>query len=194
MAQMALALSLVLAAPLHAGPLARADDLRRLERLDEAAGEALLGAFAAGDPQDLNIVADALAGTPLPPAEAMAYLPGDWQCRMIKMGENGLPLVVYPDFRCVATADGSFEKRTGSQRTKGQISPEGDALIYLGTGFIAGDDPPAYADLPAATDPATTPQRLPEIGRVELTGPNSGRILFPLPHVESRFNILMLSR
>lgn len=173
--------------PLHA------DDARRLDEYHAAAGEAMLDAFSGGDPDDLVILTDVLRGDPLPADQALAMIPGDWSCRTIKMG-GLLPITVYQPFRCRIGSDGSLEKLTGSQRTKGRIHVDGDRLVYLGTGFIAGDTPPPYADLPPFSEPGSGPQRMPEIGLVEMTGDTRGRVMFPDPYLESRFNILTLSR
>lgn len=168
------------------------DDARRLAEYHAAAGDALLEAFAGGDPADLTVLAEVLRGDPLPPDQALAVMPVDWSCRTIKMGRLP-PITVYQPFRCRIGADGSLEKLTGSQRTKGQIHLDGDRLLYLGTGFIAGDEPPLYADLPPFSSDAD-PQRVPEVGVVEIIHENRGRVMFPDPYLESRFNILTLSR
>ncbi|MCZ0961665.1 DUF4893 domain-containing protein [Paracoccus benzoatiresistens] len=172
--------------PIHA------DDGRRLAEYHAAAGEALLDAFSGGDPADLATLAGVLRGDPLPPEGARAVMPGDWSCRVIKMGRL-LPITVYQPFRCRIGSDGSLEKLTGSQRTKGQIHQDGERLVYLGTGFIAGDTPPPYADLPPFSA-GSDPQRVPELGVVEMIDENRGRVMFPDPHLESRFNVLALSR
>lgn len=187
------AIALLLAAPAFADPAIRAGDRARLEDLDAAAGETLRAAFAGGDAADLEVLVQALSGRPLPVAEALAQLPGEWSCRMIKLG-GGLPIVTYPPFRCVADGDGGFRKLTGSQRTRGTVAAMEGRLVYLGTGYIAGDDPPDYADLPEPPAPQDLPQRVPEVGVVELTGLDAGRILMPRPLLESGFNILMLRR
>jgi len=181
-----------LSQPLTGGLPIHADDAQRLAGYQAAAGEALLDAFSGGDPADLAILADVLRGDPLPPGEARAVMPGEWSCRVIKMGRL-LPITVYQPFRCRIGSDGGLEKLTGSQRTKGRIHEYGDRLVYLGTGFIAGDTPPPYAELPPFSDGAS-PQRVPEVGLVEIIGENRGRVMFPAPHLESRFNILVLSR
>lgn len=173
--------------PLHA------DDARRLDEYHAAAGEAMLDAFSGGDPDDLVILTDVLQGDPLPSDQVLAMIPGDWSCQTIKMG-GLLPITVYQPFRCRIGNDGSLEKLTGSQRTRGRIHVDGDRLVYLGTGFIAGDTPPPYADLPPFSEPGSGPQRMPEIGLVEMTGNTRGRVMFPDPYLESRFNILTLSR
>lgn len=181
------------AQPLPDLPALRSDDQRRLSEYHAAAGEALLGALAAGDPAELAVLTDGLAGDVLPPDQAIRDMAGDWSCRMIKLG-GLLPITVYSSFRCAISPDGGFEKLTGSQRTKGNIRQEGDRLIYLGTGFVAGDTPPSYEDLPAQVDPGASPQFVPEIGLVEMVSDKKGRVMFPAPHLESRFNILLLSR
>ncbi|WP_207102014.1 DUF4893 domain-containing protein [Paracoccus shandongensis] len=181
-----------LAQSLSDGTAIRADDARRLAEYHAAAGEALLDAFSGGSQADLAVLADVLRGDPLPSDQARAVMSGDWSCRTIKMGRL-LPITVYQPFRCRIGADGSLEKLTGSQRTKGQVHRDGDRLVYLGTGFIAGDTPPAYADLPPSPD-ASGPQRVPEIGVVEMIDENRGRVMFPDPYLESRFNILALGR
>lgn len=189
----ALALSLLIT-PAFAEEIAlRPDDAERLAQLDATTGQALRDAFAGATADEGRALASALSGQALPAEQALSVIPGEWSCQMAKLGGN-LPVVIYTPFRCVARKDGSFEKVSGSQRTVGRMQADGDRLLYLGTGFIAGDTPPAYADLPQAIDPGVTPQRFPEIGVVEMTGTNSGRILFPAPHVESRLNILILSR
>lgn len=191
-ASLAVAVGVALAAAATAQEI-RPDDIARLNAFDAVAGRTLLGAFAEGAPEDLAVLSDALAGAALPPDEALALLPGAWSCRTIKMG-GGLPLVVYPPFRCRADADGGFEKLSGSQRTKGAVSLRDGRPVYLGTGFVAGETPPDYTDLPDRTDPASVPQFMPEVGIVEVTGPGAARILFPQPYLESHLNLLVLRR
>ncbi|AXC49504.1 DUF4893 domain-containing protein [Paracoccus suum] len=193
---MPLAAALLGALPVHAAEVTwRADDLRRLEQLDAASGQALREAFAKGAPADVADLVEALRGpADNSGAEALA---GDWTCRTFKLGGD-LGLVAYPPFKCRGTPaeDGvMFEKLTGSQRVRGlvQRGPDG-ALLLAGVGYIAGDTPPEYGALPAEIDPAASPQILAAPGVVEVTGGGSARILFPLPMVESTLDILQLSR
>lgn len=174
----------------------RAEDVRRLEDIDVAAGRALLKAFAKGEPDDLATLATALHG------EAQNAVPsqlvGDWSCRTYKLGGD-LGLVIYPPFKCRITAaeNGSvlLEKLTGSQRVRGLVRlEESGAMVLAGVAYIAGDTPPDYGALPEAVDVSATPQILPAIGRIEMTGPNTARILFPFPFIESTLDILQLSR
>lgn len=173
----------------------RPADRDRLDRVETALGRGLRAALAEGSAEDTATLAAALVGKPAP-ADPGA-LAGNWTCRTIKTG-GPAPLVVYGEFRCRASAspDGqmTFEKLTGSQRVKGEVVTDGDRLLLVGVGYIAGDTPPGYADLPAEVDPAAAQQVLPSPGIIEMTGPDSGRILFPWPLVESDFDILVLRR
>ena len=195
--RLALALSVlplqVLAQDLPSEMPIRPADRERLAGYHAAAGDALLQALSEGGGADLDMMIEALSGKALPADQAVPILAGDWSCRMIKVG-GLLPVTAYSPFSCRMTTDGGFEKLTGSQRTKGQIYRDGDRLVYLGTGFIAGDRPPAYAELPEQADIQADPQRLPEVGVVEMVSQTKGRILFPSPQLESRFNILLLTR
>lgn len=186
--------ALMLAGAAQAEPVTlRPDDTARLAALDAHFGTALREAFAGGAPADLATLGAAMAGTPLPPDQALAILPGDWSCQVIKIGGIS-PLVIYPPFRCTAGTDGRFDKITGSQRKTGKIKRDGDALIYTGTGYVEGDMPRPYAELPAMVAATDTPQLMPEVGVVEMTTPSQGRILFPAPYLESRFDVLVLMR
>ena len=66
--------------------------------------------------------------------------------------------------------------------------------MLLGVGYIAGDTPPAYADLPSTIDTSATPQITAAPGVIEMTAPDRGRILFPWPMLESLMDVLVLSR
>jgi hypothetical protein len=112
---------------------------------------------------------------------------GNWQCRTIKAG--GLAeLVVYGWFKCRVTDNGAgwmLEKLTGSQRTAGRFFDDGDKrLIYLGSGFIAGERIKPYGNGPE-TDQA---------GYAFRTGPKEWRIEFPAPYYESKLDILEFKR
>lgn len=177
---------------LQDGTPLRPDDDRRLGLLNDSLGAGLREAFAGGTKADVNQIVAALSEPAMDAEATLEGIGGEWSCQMIKLGKIS-PIIVYPPFRC--RADGTnFEKLTGSQRTKGVLHRDGDRLVYLGSGFVAGDSPVAYADLPERADPQAVPQIMPEVGIVELTGPDQGRILFPYPYLESRMNVLVLSR
>ncbi len=112
---------------------------------------------------------------------------GIWQCRTTKAGKLS-PLVVYDWFKCKVTDDGSgwmLEKLTGSQRTKGRFYTDSDTrLIYLGSGFVAGEKARSYGKRPE-TD---------QVGYAFRTGPTAWRIEMPSPHLESRLDIIEFRR
>lgn len=176
------------------GTAIRPDDARRLERLDEAYGRALREALEGGERDDVAVLVAALSGRPRESApEALA---GDWSCRVVKVG-GITPLTVYDPFRCQVSVAGGrvlLDKVTGSQRLRGTIHRDGERLVLLGAGYIAGDPAPDYAALPEVIDPAASPQVTAAPGIVEMTGPNRGRILFPYPMLESTLDVLVLSR
>lgn len=179
---------------LEDGATIRTDDLARLDQFTFAAGSALLRMMAVAPAADRDAVVAALAGEPQPLDEALNILPGTWTCQMMKLSE-GPGAVVYQPFTCNADSDGGFEKLTGSQRSRGTIHRDAERLIYLGTGYILDDtSPPAYVDLPEVIDIQASPQRVPEVGIVQVIDANHARILFPEPMLESQFNILLLTR
>ena len=170
----------------------RAQETARLDRFDAVVGQAVLAAMAGGSRGDVDLLQDALSGQPVPAFETT--LPGDWICRTLKLGGN-LSLVVYAPFTCRIDVDGTgftLEKLTGSQLTRGTITLRDDRMIYLGVGYAAGADAPAYDGLPVADAGDGTFQ--PEVGVVQQTGPDTVRIMFPAPVVESDFDILYLTR
>ena len=174
----------------------RSEDQDRLNGLDRAAGQALRQLLAEGDAAQIALATEALRGKPIPTGEVGTdSLAGEWSCRMTKIGGN-LPAVGYPPFRCrFWTEEGRvmFEKLTGSQRTRGFLRGEHGTIVYLGSTFVEGEQPKPYADFPESVDLQST-ETLPDAGIFEATGPNSARILFPLPYRESVLNVLTLSR
>lgn len=175
------------------GSVLRADDHRRLTDADRSYGEALRQAMADAAPGDLEKLLSALRGAPMGAAEARAAMPGDWSCQMMKVG-GGLPLTIYQPFACRADDQGGFHKLSGSQRTKGKLFDRDGRLIYVGTGYTWDREPVPYGDLPEVVDGSSDVQMLPEVGVVELTGPDRGRIIFPAPYLESVMNVLVLRR
>ncbi len=188
----AFALSLALTLPATAQEALRPQDAARLAGYSTSIGEALVQALAGGAPQDVAALTKALSGTP-----DIAFdetLAGPWKCRTIKMG-GAAPLVVYTPFECIFEIAGggfAFEKLSGSQRTKGVIQLREGRAIYVGVGYVAGQNPPAYADLPADFNSDGTVQT--QIAVLERISPTRARLLFPSPAVESDFDILELTR
>ncbi|SEM67699.1 protein of unknown function [Loktanella fryxellensis] len=148
--------------------------------------------MAGGTRGDVDLLQDALAGTPVSPIQTS--LPGDWTCRTLKLG--GLTdLTVYAPFACTITADGTgfvIDKTTGSQRLTGRIDLIEGAMILTATGFVADATPLPYAELPPENESDGT--LWPIVGVVTQAEPDHVRILMPQPLLESDLDILDLRR
>ncbi|AXI45487.1 DUF4893 domain-containing protein [Sulfitobacter sp. SK012] len=182
----------LLALPVAAQDTMRPQEADRLSRFGVVAGDALLTALAHGSPQDVAALTVALSGEP-----QVAFDPslsGEWSCRTLKLG--GLaPLVVYSPFKCRLTLDNrgvQLEKLSGSQRTSGRIEMREGRAVYLGVGFVAGQTPPPYADL--APDFNGDGSIYPDVALFERVSETRARLMFPVPTVESPFDILELTR
>ncbi|GAA2817766.1 uncharacterized protein DUF4893 [Aminobacter aminovorans] len=159
-------------------------DKARLEKYDATRTDALQAAKA-GAARDVAVLDAIAASKPLSFSDF--DMTGSWQCRTIKAGGLG-PLVVYGWFKCKVTDDGSgwmLEKISGSQRTKGRFYTDSDTrLIYLGSGFVAGEKPKAYGRGPD-TD---------QVGYAFRSGPAEWRIELPAPRYESKLDIIEFRR
>ncbi len=165
--------------------LMTAADKARLAAYGETRHQALGEARAGGTAADLAVLDAAVA--PAPVAFSGLDVTGNWQCRTIKVG-GLLPLVVYDWFKCRVSNDGPgwmLEKVSGSQRTKGRLYTESERrLIYLGSGFVAGEPAKPYGSGPKND----------KVGYAFLAGPKSWRIEFPAPYYESKLDILEFRR
>lgn len=176
----------------HAEPGLRPADEARLDGFDAAFGSAAMQALAGGNAEDVAALTRALSGEPQ--VAFSADLPGDWSCRTIKMGGIS-PLVVYTPFKCRFTATDrgfAFEKLTGSQLTKGEITLREGRAVYLGVGYVRGETPPDYADLPEDFTSGGKVQS--DVAVFQRISPDRARLMFPSPAVESDFDILELTR
>lgn len=164
-------------------------DRDRLARWRGAWMAGLEKAIAAGNGAQIAVQGallkpDLALDDPLPP-------PGDYSCRVFKMGAQAkglLDYVAYPNFTCRVTAEEvgrlRFAKLNGSQRPVGDFYPdEGQRMIFLGT-MMLGDEARA---LPYGRDAERD-----MAGIVERVGPRRWRIAFPYPHWESTIDILEL--
>lgn len=177
-------------------PLLRADgelpslltpaDKTRLGGLDATRVEALAAARSGGDAADVAVLDAALAGDPLPFDERFDPT-GEWRCRVIKTGGT-VPLVVYGWFRCRISDDGAgwmLQKLSGSQRTQGRFYTQDDTrLVYVGTGYIAGETPAKYGKDAARDQVAIATRR----------AANRLVLEFPRPAVESLLDVMVLER
>lgn len=116
--------------------------------------------------------------------------PGDYNCRVIKMGAQTKGLmnyIAYPYFNCqLAMVDGRLRltKLNGSQRPVGDIFPdEGRRMIFLGAMTLGDETRP----LPYGRDGERD-----MIGIVERVAAKRWRIAFPYPRWESTIDVLEL--
>ena len=120
--------------------------------------------------------------------------PGSYRCRTVKLGskaEGGLAYVAYPFFRCSVEltpgGDLVLTKTTGSQRTRGLLYPDADnRLVFVGAQAWGMDETgfPAYGQQPERD----------QVGVFERIGPDRWRMVVPWPRVESKLEILELTR
>ena len=161
-------------------------DQMKLDKFDSTLKDAVAEAKAGGNPADVKALEAALAG----PALSMNDAPdpvGEWRCRTIKAGGT-VPLVVYGWFKCRFIDDGTgwvLEKTTGSQRTRGKFYTASDTrLTYLGAGYVAGEEPRKYGQLPVHN----------QVAYAERRGDKRMLLMFPAPNFESKLDILELER
>jgi hypothetical protein len=117
-------------------------------------------------------------------------LPGDYACRVIKLGAQSREqrdYVAYPAFTCRVTTDEGrlhFAKVDGSQRPVGDIFPDdGPRMIFLGSMMLSDETRPLRYGRDTERDMA---------GIVERIGPRRWRIAFPYPQWESTIDVLEL--
>ena len=132
---------------------------------------------------------------------------------------TALPLAVQPPAAMAQSAPAPTIRQADAERLAGldtatgaalrQLVVEGDAAhlalarlaltetdgrwVYLGSTFVAGEQPMDYANFPEVVD-TSAGETLPDVGVFEVTGPDSARILFPQPYRESILNVLTLTR
>jgi hypothetical protein len=163
-------------------------DLERMRKWRTAWVKGLGQARAAGHGAEI-----AAEGSLLEPDAALkgaAPLPGDYRCRVLKLGGRGetmLDYVVYPFFDCRLSAGAGamdFVKLTGSQRPVGRLFADNDRrLIFLGT-LQLGDE---QGVLRYGHD-----RQRDMIGLLERVGERRWRLAFPYPAFESTLDVLEL--
>lgn len=167
------------------------EDVRRVERLDEAWDAALSEARAGGHRRELRAL-----GALLKPRAALSRpqpTPGDYRCRTIKLGSRdgrGLSYVAYGWFRCrvelTPGGDLLLEKTTGSQRQFGALYPDRDRrLVFLGAVAWGSGEGRAQYRRDTERD---------QVGVFERVGANQYRLVLPWPRQESKLDILELRR
>jgi hypothetical protein len=173
--------------------VATAADASNLGRLDQA------WRLARAEAEDRGFAEKVEALGPLVDPNAgqagrLQPAPGTYRCRTIKLGtknEGGLAFVEYPFFRCSVEltpgGDLILTKTTGSQRTRGLLYPDTDnRLVFIGAQALGSDETtfPAYGDQPIRD----------QVGVFERIGTDRWRLVIPWPRLESKLEILELSR
>lgn len=164
------------------------DDASRLKRWREAIVDGRQSAANAG-----NAAAVEREGALLEPDSALADAtipPGNYRCRIIKMGaaQPGLlDYVAYPAFDCQVRAEGgmtSLTKMSGSQRPTGMIFADTSwRQVFLGTLILADENRPFAYGQDQLRDMA---------GAVQRIGAARWRVVFPYPHFESKVDVMEL--
>jgi hypothetical protein len=175
--------------PLDWRRVATPADRVRIREWRTAFNEALTQARASGHAGDVaaeGVLLDPDAGSAGPPPP-----PGDYSCRVIKLGSKGsvgLGFVAYPRFACRIETEGalsSFRKLTGSQRPVGVIldGGSGGKPIFLGT-LMLGDEK-------TVLDYGRDPDR-DLAGAFERLSARRWRLLLPYPRFESVMDVIEL--
>jgi len=163
-------------------------DRDRLSRYEPIRRATLAFVQKHAEPEDLAVLQSVLQGSAsdLAPAD----MAGEWLCRTIKLSrKRDLPLIIYPDFRCIITDDTAglrLKRLTGSQRTAGTFYDVGETKLgYVGA-LALGDETrtPAYGENPERN----------HVGYLIAVSPERMRVEFPSPVFESDFDILELHR
>ena len=166
--------------------IATDNDRRRLRNWRQAWSEVLepLGADARVAKEGVLLGPDAAVAAVAPP-------PGDYRCRVIKLGsqaKGGLNYIAYPSFSCRIGRTGgaalSLLKLSGSQRPVGLLYPDTDRrLVFLGT-MVLGDETRAQS---YGRDPERD-----MAGLLERIGPQRWRLVMPYPRWESMLDVMEL--
>ena len=172
--------------------VASAADASNLGRLDQA------WRLGRAEAEDKGFAAQVEALGPLvdPNAGQIGRLqptPGAYRCRSIKLGSNrpgGLGYIEYPWFRCTVEltpgGDLILTKTTGSQRTRGLLYPDTDnRLVFIGAQALGNETTfPRYGQQPIRD----------QVGVFERIGSSRWRLVIPWPKVDSKLEILELTR
>lgn len=163
-------------------------DRDRLRQWRTAWVQGLSKAQAAGHGADI-----AKEGALLQPDAALEWQeppPGNYRCRVIKIGAKSaglLDYIAYPAFNCRLRPENgisSFAKLTGSQRPIGLFFPDtGKRMVFLGTLQLGDERIALQYGRDRERDMA---------GIVERIGEQRWRLALPFPHFESTIDVLEL--
>jgi len=162
--------------------------MQRLREWREAFVKALAQARAQG-----NGAAISREGALLEPdaaLETVSLNPGDYRCRVIKLGSGSpgmLSYISYPAFTCRVNNEGevaSFSKIGGSQRPVGLVFDDSPARkIFLGTLMLGDETRPFDYGVDASRDMA---------GAIQRIGDRRWRMILPYPRFESVMDVVEL--
>lgn len=114
--------------------------------------------------------------------------PGNYQCRVIKLGANGTAMrdvTLYPPIDCKVRQDGDVStiyKVSGAQRPVGLIFPDSSArTIFLGTMVFGDETKPLTYGQDGTRDLA---------GYIERIGDHRWRMVLPYPRFESLLDVV----
>jgi hypothetical protein len=159
------------------------EDLSRLASFAKARSDAIAEAEAGGEPSELAVLHEILAGEEQPIRGV--DIRGDYRCRTVKLG-GILPLTIYDWFDCEIGEDDLgyvLEKTSGSQRLTGHFVDDSEtSLIFYGAGHYDYEQPREYGAEPQENI----------VARMVRAGDERYRLEMPLPHFESNFDILEL--
>jgi len=168
--------------------LATADDIDRLDHIDEAWDQALAEARDKGFRRAVENEAQLLdpsAALPFP-----APSPGAYRCRTIKLGSRsgGPTFAAFKPFFCHVETDGTLlniVKQTGTQRPAGWLYPHTDDkdLIFLGTLAVGTEEVPVPYGHVAERNVAGMFQRI---------GDFRYRLVLPWPREDSKLDVIEL--
>lgn len=175
-------------APLDWKRVVTASDMDRIKAWRTAFVKALENARARGNAA--SIAGEGVLLDPDAAIEGAGIAPGQYRCRLIKLGTKSAALPaysVYSDFACTVSDEGevlSFTKTNGSQRPVGLIFPGDDRRqIFLGTMMLGDETRPMDYGRDAMRDMA---------GAVERVGANRWRLILPYPNFESLMDVIEL--
>ena len=169
--------------------IAHAEDVQRLQRVDDAWRQALAETRAKGFVKAIEDEGELLKpGAALP---RPAPTPGPYRCRTIKLGTlNGhsTPFNAYKPFACYVEVEKdllTIVKQTGTQRPAGRLYADinDKRLIFLGTLALGTEDAPLPYGERADRDMA---------GIMERVGPFRFRLVVPWPRYESKLDVIEL--
>ena len=163
-------------------------DRERARKWRTAWVRALAQARAGG--HGAEVAAEGILLEPDAALRGVAPPPGDYRCRVVKLGalsEGMLEYIAYPYFDCRIGADGGtlgFVKLTGSQRPIGRLFPDSDRrLVFLGA-LQLGDE--------RGTMRYGHDRQRDMIGLLERIGERRWRLAFPYPAFESTLDVIEL--